>query len=199
MNSRHTHVKTVSALQRPKKRSRFANVSVAGEEMQGRFSLWNKLRFVNVTTSTFRTCSQKIYFLRISNVHAPFLGCSRRKLLKTLLTNTIVIDVDLAPAHRACVLFYFHVISRGSTGKIWKLPSFFLLLAFTLLLFSLAILFRGYILFPFLPPCRESTVITVQSCYFSFIRCALFGKRLGSLHSSRFYTSAGGYMNSTTR
>jgi len=63
-------------------------------------------------------------------------------------------------------------------------------LAFTLLLFSLAILFRGYVLFSLLPPCRahrESTVITVQSCYFSFIRCALFGKRLGSLHPSRFY------------
>lgn len=40
--------------QRPKKRSRFANVSVAGEEMQGGFSLRNKLRFVNVTTVHLR-------------------------------------------------------------------------------------------------------------------------------------------------
>jgi len=101
---------------------------------------------------------------------------------------------------------HFVLFPRNFTkkhGEIWKrcLLSF-PLVAFTLLLFSLAILFRGYVLLPPLSPCRahhQSTVITVQSCYFSFIRCALFEKRLDSLRPPRFYPSAGGYMNSTTR
>jgi len=126
------------------------------------------------------------------------------KMIKKLfLTNTIVIDVDLVPER--VFLFQFHlVILRRSTERYesYLLPFLSVGGVYPFVIFPCNFISRLHSLsststaFP-AARTRESTVITVQSCYFSFIRCALFGKSLGSLHSSRFYMSAGGYMNST--
>jgi len=79
------------------------------------------------------------------------------RIIKILsLTNSIIIDADLVPER--VFLFYFHVILRRSTRRerYESCPLSFPL-AFTLLLFSLAILFRGYVLsFPFFHPAARA-------------------------------------------
>lgn len=98
-----------------------------------------------------------MYFsLRVSSAYTPrtpFLRYSRRKLLKTLFEEHDRHWRWLG-ARASRVLFYFHVILRRSTGRYESCLLSFPLVAFTLLLFSLAILFRGYVLLPPLSPCR---------------------------------------------
>lgn len=115
------------------------------------------------------------------------------KIIKILTTDTIFIDIDFAVKYCARVRFIFYVIlrriPRSYPSLLWRrLPFCY---------FPSQFYFRATFL-PLFPTCRESIVITVQSCCFSFIPESLFEKHPGSLRPSRFYTSAGGYMNSTT-
>lgn len=136
---------------------------------------------------------------------SSFLGCFTSRIIKTSLTNAIVIDVDFTAKYCALALarlLYFYVISRGSS------PSMKASLAaaafggvYPFVIFPCNFISRGHV--PSSSPQlaarahRESTVITVQSCCFSFIRVRYSKSALASLRPSRFNTSAGGYMNST--
>lgn len=99
--------------------------------------------------------------------------------------NTIVIDVDSVPEHRACVLFYFHVILRKSTREDMKAVVFpFLCWRLPFCYFPLQFYFEATFSYLLFHPATRTT--EVPSLRFNHATFLLYGMCYSESASTRF-------------